>query len=113
MQRYRLEVGHSHQVKPDNIVGAIANEANMDSQFIGRINIFDDHSLVDLPEGMPKDIFNTLKKVWVSGQQLNISVLSDSSKTKGSGKRTKNREKPKSRDRKAKPKKRKKKIVKK
>jgi len=113
MQRYRLEVGHNHQVKPGNIVGAIANEANMDSQFIGRINIFDDHSLVDLPEGMPKDIFNTLKKVWVSGQQLNISVLSDSSKTKGSGKRTKNREKPKSRDRKAKPKKRKKKIVKK
>ena len=113
MQRYRLEVGHNHQVKPGNIVGAIANEANMDSQFIGRINIFDDHSLVDLPEGMPKDIFNTLKKVWVSGQQLNISVLSDSSKTKGSGKRTKNREKLKSRDRKAKPKKRKKKIVKK
>jgi len=113
LQRYRLEVGHNHQVKPGNIVGAIANEANMDSQFIGRINIFDDHSLVDLPEGMPKDIFNTLKKVWVSGQQLNISVLSDSSKTKGSGKRTKNREKLKSRDRKAKPKKRKKKIVKK
>jgi len=73
MARYRIEVGHNHEVKPGNIVGAIANEAGLDSSEIGRINIFDDHSLVDLPEGMPKDTFNDLQKVWVSGQQLKIS----------------------------------------
>ena len=47
MQTYRIEVGHQHGVKPANIVGAIANEAEMSSQHIGRIEIFDDHSLVD------------------------------------------------------------------
>ena len=73
MLRYRIEVGHDHKVMPGNIVGAIANEAGLDSEHIGRINIFDDHSLVDLPEGMPKDIFNSLKKTWVSGQRLQIS----------------------------------------
>lgn len=73
LERYRIEVGHNHEVKPGNIVGAIANEAGLESKYIGHIKIFDDHSLVDLPEGMPKDIFNDLKKVWVAGQQLKIS----------------------------------------
>ncbi|MEO8008511.1 MAG: DEAD/DEAH box helicase [Betaproteobacteria bacterium] len=73
MQTYRIEVGHQHGVKPANIVGAIANEAQMDSQHIGRIEIFDDHSLVDLPEGMPKEIHRELQKVWVAGQQLRLS----------------------------------------
>ncbi len=72
-ERFRIEVGHKHEVKPGNIVGAIANEAGLESKHIGHIKIFDDHSLVDLPEGMPKDIFNSLKKVWVAGQQLKIS----------------------------------------
>jgi ATP-dependent RNA helicase DeaD len=75
MERFRIEVGHNHKVKPGNIVGAIANEVGIDSQNIGRINIFDDHSLVDLPEGLPKDLFDSLRKVWVSGQQLKISRL--------------------------------------
>ena len=73
MERFRIEVGHDHDVKPANIVGAIANEAGLDSKNIGRIDIHSDYSLVDLPKGMPRDVFNTLKKVWVSGQQLRIS----------------------------------------
>ena len=75
MERFRLEVGHNHNVKPNNIVGAIANEAGLESQHIGRINIYDDYSVIDLPEGMPKDVFSDLKKVWVAGKQLNISLL--------------------------------------
>lgn len=73
METFRIEVGHSHGVKPANIVGAIANEAGLDSANIGRIDIRDDHSLIDLPEGMPGDVFKHLKKVWVSGQQLRIT----------------------------------------
>ena len=70
---YRIEVGNQHGVKPANIVGAIANEAQMQSEHIGHIEIFEDHSLVELPEGMPKEIYRDLKKVWVAGQQLQIS----------------------------------------
>ena len=78
MQTYRIEVGHQHGVKPANIVGAIANEAQMDSQHIGRIEIFDDHSLVDLPEGMPNELYRELQKVWVAGQQLRLSKVDGS-----------------------------------
>jgi ATP-dependent RNA helicase DeaD len=75
MERFRLEVGNVHGVKPGNIVGAIANEAEIDSEHIGRIEIFDDYSTIDLPEGMPKELFKHLKSVWVSGQRLQISRL--------------------------------------
>jgi ATP-dependent RNA helicase DeaD len=80
MERFRIEVGHKHNVMPGNIVGAIANEAGIESQYIGRIDIYDNYSLVDLPDGMPKEIFNDLKYVWVSGQQLKISRLSKEKK---------------------------------
>ncbi len=69
---YRIEVGHEHGVKPGNIIGAIANEAGLDSQYIGRLSIRDHYSLIDLPDGMPKEIFEHLKKVWVVQQQLRI-----------------------------------------
>jgi ATP-dependent RNA helicase DeaD len=72
-ETYRIEVGKTHGVQPGNIVGAIANEAGLDSKNIGRIDIRDDHSLVDLPEGMPAETFKHLKQVWVSGQKLRIS----------------------------------------
>ena len=73
MQRYRVDVGHADNVKPGNIVGAIANEAGIDSKFIGRINIYDSFSVIDLPEGMPPKILQHLKKVWVANKQLGIS----------------------------------------
>jgi len=82
MERFRIEVGHKHKVKPGNIVGAIAGEVDMDSKYIGRIEIFDEYSLVDLPEGMPKELFHLLKKVWVSGQQLKISRADDKSRSR-------------------------------
>jgi ATP-dependent RNA helicase DeaD len=62
-----------HQVQPGNIVGAIANEAGVEGRHIGRIEIHDDHSFVDLPAGMPKEIFRDLQKVRVRGAELRIS----------------------------------------
>jgi ATP-dependent RNA helicase DeaD len=73
METFRIEVGHAHGVQPGNIVGAIANEAGLESQYIGRIDIRDDHSYIDLPAGMPKKIFRDLQKTWVSGRQLRIA----------------------------------------
>ncbi len=75
MDRFRIEVGHLHKVMPGNIVGAIANEANIDSKYIGRITIFDDYSTVDLPEDMPGELLKSLQNTRVSGQRMNISLL--------------------------------------
>ena len=80
MERFRVAIGHTHGLKPGNLVGAIANEAELDSQYIGRIEIYEDHSTIDLPENMPRDLYRALRKVWVCGQQLQIArIASDSS----------------------------------
>jgi len=78
MERFRVEIGHKHKVMPANIVGAIANEAGLESKHIGLINIYEDYSTVDLPRDMPKEIFRDLRKVWVLGQTLKISLESES-----------------------------------
>ena len=77
MERFRIEVGHEHNVQPGNIVGAIANEADLESKHIGRIEIFDSFTLVDLPEGMPDDLMEHLQGVRVAGQKLRISRASE------------------------------------
>ena len=74
MMTYRLEVGKNDSVEPSNIVGAIANEADISSQYIGQIILHDEYSTVDLPDGMQDDVFKTLKKARVRSKALNISI---------------------------------------
>ena len=71
--------GRAHKVKPTNIVGAIANETGLKSRCIGKIEIFDEHSTVDMLVGMPDRVFDTLKQVKIGGRRLNISRLADGS----------------------------------
>jgi ATP-dependent RNA helicase DeaD len=77
METYRIEVGATHGIKPSNVVGAIANESGIEGVHIGRVDIRDDHSFVDLPEGMPKQIFKLLQKVLVAGRELRITKVSE------------------------------------
>jgi ATP-dependent RNA helicase DeaD len=77
METFRIEVGSVHGIKPSNVVGAIANEAGIEGVHIGRVDIRDDHSFVDLPEGMPKQIFKLLQKVLVAGRELRISKVTE------------------------------------
>ncbi|HED17207.1 MAG TPA: DEAD/DEAH box helicase [Gammaproteobacteria bacterium] len=79
MKRFRLDVGYQHEVKPGNIVGAIANEADLDSKYIGHIEIYEDYTTIDLPAGMPNETFAALKKTHVCQQRLNIRVLDEKS----------------------------------
>ena len=79
-EKFRLEVGLADGVKAGNIVGAIANEAGLDASNIGRVEILEHHSFVDLPIGMPAEIFADLKKAWVCGKTLNLSRVNEPSK---------------------------------
>ena len=72
---FRIDVGKVHGVKPGNIVGAIANEAGLQSRFITGLKIHDDHSTVRLPKGMSKEVVRDLTKAWVCGRQLNLTLI--------------------------------------
>ena len=72
-EQYRIEAGRDHGAQAKDIVGALANEAGLDREHIGRIELNDNHSLVCLPPGMPKDIYQLLQKVRVKGQPMKLS----------------------------------------
>jgi ATP-dependent RNA helicase DeaD len=98
METFRIEVGHANQVKPGNIVGAIASVTGLDSSNIGRIEIYDDYSTVDLLAGMPHELFHSLKQVWVAGRRLNITRLNEAPEF--DNRPTRKTFKPKSKDKK-------------
>jgi ATP-dependent RNA helicase DeaD len=75
MVHYRIEVGRRDGVTPREIVGAIANEGGIDGRHIGRIDIEDDHCTLDLPDGMPREIQQHLRKVRVCGRPLNLTQI--------------------------------------
>ena len=89
METFRIEVGRAHRVTPVHIVGAIANEAGLDSSYIGKIEIFDQFSTVDMLAGMPRNVFQLLQGVSVMGRRLNLSRLEPASDraTRPEGKR--------------------------
>ena len=78
MRRYKVAVGHKDKIKPGNVLGAIANEAEISSEFIGAIQIFQDFTTVDLPDEMPKETLQILKNTRVFDKKLNIEELNDS-----------------------------------
>ncbi|MBY5992598.1 DEAD/DEAH box helicase [Ferrimonas balearica] len=69
-QTYRLEVGREHGTQVKDIVGAIANEIQLESNYIGQIRLHDAHSLVQLPAAMPADVLAKLKSVHVRNRAL-------------------------------------------
>lgn len=73
MQTYRLDVGQNHGAEPRQIVGAIANEGNLDSQYIRKITIHKHFSLVDLPADLSNDLLAQLKNTRVAGRKINIA----------------------------------------
>ncbi|MCE9685741.1 DEAD/DEAH box helicase [Shewanella sp. AS16] len=77
MCRFVIDVGRENGVGVGNIVGAIANEANIDSRYIGQIQLYDQMTTVDLPDGMPKEVLQHLRKVRVCGKPLNIREVGD------------------------------------
>lgn len=99
MCRYVIDVGRENGVGVGNIVGAIANEANIDSRYIGQIQLFDSVTTVDLPDGMPKDVLQHLKKVRVCGRPLNIREVTENMTFEDSGSGAPRRRRPQGGDR--------------
>ncbi|MFY9256645.1 MAG: DEAD/DEAH box helicase [Fuerstiella sp.] len=77
MDRYRIEVGSEDGVRPSNIVGAVANEGGIDGEYIGPIRIHDNYSTIDLPTGMPREVFLTLQRTRVAGKELNLRLATE------------------------------------
>ena len=76
LARYRIDVGREHKASPKDIVGPFANEAGIESRFIGQINLFENYSTVELPADLPNEIIQILRRARVRQQALNLRLAS-------------------------------------
>jgi ATP-dependent RNA helicase DeaD len=76
MQRYCVSVGYNNGVKPSNIVGMIINEADIDKDYVGHIEIFDDVTTVDLPADMPPELMKQLSDAFICGKKSGLTPVS-------------------------------------
>lgn len=83
MRRYRIAVGHKDKIRPGNILGAIANEAEISSDYIGTIQILQDFTVIDLPDEMPNETFEILKKTRIFNKTLNLEELTNNNNISG------------------------------
>ena len=88
MDTYRIEVGREHGVQVKNIVGAIANEADISSKFIGDIRLHDQHSTVQLPQNMPKDVLDHFQKVFICKRPMGMTLTQDQGPSEPRGERS-------------------------
>jgi hypothetical protein len=72
MVRYRLDVGRQHQITAEVLKKVLVEESGVDRNNIAHIDIQDFHTLIELPDEMPPDIFQHLKTVEVNEQKLGI-----------------------------------------
>ncbi|PQQ31286.1 DEAD/DEAH family ATP-dependent RNA helicase [Photorhabdus luminescens] len=77
MELYRIEVGRDDGVEVRHIVGAIANEGDISSRYIGNIKLFATHSTIELPKGMPGDLLSHFTRTRILNKPMNMQLLGD------------------------------------
>lgn len=77
MDLYRIEVGRNDGIEVRHIVGAIANEGDISSRYIGNIKLFDDHSTIELPKGMPKELLQHFTRTRVLNKPMNMQFVGE------------------------------------
>ncbi|MBK4413837.1 DEAD/DEAH family ATP-dependent RNA helicase [Enterobacter hormaechei] len=77
MELYRIEVGRDDGVEVRHIVGAIANEGDISSRYIGNIKLFGSHSTIELPKGMPGEVLQHFTRTRILNKPMNMQLMGD------------------------------------
>ena len=75
MVRVYVGAGREAGIRPGDLVGAIANEANVNSNVIGAIQIEERFSIVDIPEGMARGIIEALGRSRIKGRKVPVRLF--------------------------------------
>ncbi|MBC3788102.1 DEAD/DEAH box helicase [Spirosoma utsteinense] len=74
MTRLMVSIGRKDYVRPGDIVGAIAGEANIPGNTIGSIDIFDKHTYVDVPKDVAKRVVDAMEGNTIKGRRVSIEI---------------------------------------
>ncbi len=74
MVRLFVSVGKRDNVRPGDLVGAIAGESGIAGKSIGAIDIYDNFSFVDVPQGKVTPILKSLTNKKIKGREIHVEI---------------------------------------
>ena len=74
MTRLYIDVGREDGVRPADIVGAIANEADIPGRSIGAIELYDHFTLVDVPSNKSQQVLQALKQTTIRNRKISPGI---------------------------------------
>jgi ATP-dependent RNA helicase DeaD len=77
MTRLFVNIGHNFRIRPQDFVGAIANEANIPGRAIGAIDIHDTFSFVDVPSDAAQRVIDALTNASIKGRPVNVEIATE------------------------------------
>lgn len=75
MARVYIGAGQAAGIRPGDLVGAIANEAKINSAMIGAIEIEERFSIVDVPEALAPRIIQLLGRARIKGRKVSVRIF--------------------------------------
>ena len=72
MARLFINIGKNQNVKPGDILGAIAGESGMPGKMVGSIDMYDKYTFVEVPRENADAVLNAMKDVKIKGKNIHM-----------------------------------------
>ncbi len=72
MVRLFINIGRKQNIRPKDILGAIAGETGISGKLIGTIDIYDGYTFVEVPREHANDVLTVMKNNTIKGKTINI-----------------------------------------
>ncbi len=72
MARLFINIGKNQNVKPGDILGAIAGESGMPGKMVGSIDMYDKYTFVEVPRESADTVLQAMKDVKIKGKNIHM-----------------------------------------
>ncbi len=74
MVRLFVNIGKTHNVRPGDILGAIAGESGMPGKLVGSIDMYDKYTFVEVPEDCADEVLEAMKHARIKGKNIHMEM---------------------------------------
>ena len=67
-----VNIGKKQNVKPGDILGAVAGESGMPGKLVGSIDMYDKYTFVEVPREYAKEVLKAMQNSKIKGKSINI-----------------------------------------
>lgn len=72
MVRLFINIGKKNNIRPGDILGAVAGETGMPGRLVGTIDMYDKYTFVEVPRQYATEVINAMKSSRIKGKNINV-----------------------------------------